>query len=167
MVLMRICAALFAAAIAGSAQAGPLDEQYEDVQLSLRTEAEAMSFLEKNREQLAPDGTKLLYGTCEKSDTMCRFDQVTVTISLPFAYKGHLQSQRNLARCLTGGCGDALQQNITLGCAWRIVASIHAEADADDVENMQKCTRRLSASSQTAARMKAAEMADIISSQYE
>lgn len=56
------------------------------------------------------------------------------------AIKGNYQGQRNVAFCLSTGCGwTEMRKNPVLGCAWRIVIakSGHLSADSTDASNLK------------------------------
>lgn len=61
----------------------------------------------------------------------------------PGAWRGRYQAMRNVAYCLAGGCGPAVQPNALQGCAWRMVIQISGDPEVntlDGVSMKQDCS---------------------------
>ena len=98
-----------------------------------------------------------MLGNDEKS---CESDKQQFKKAYAAAYKRDYQGQRNVSYCLSAGCGGAVQNNATLGCAWRLVilASGSAEVDNTDISNKRVYCDRLAPDEQETARAQAQEL---------
>ncbi|CAA0087591.1 Uncharacterised protein [Starkeya nomas] len=76
------------------------------------------------------------------------------------AWKGDYQGQRNVAFCLSDGCGNMVLPNRSLGCAWRIViiASGSPKVDTTDIGNLKVYCGKLDAAERSAAQAQAATL---------
>lgn len=76
------------------------------------------------------------------------------------AWKGDYQGQRNVAYCLSDGCGNMVLPNRSLGCAWRIViiGSGSPRVDSTDIGNLKVYCGRLDAAERSAAQAQAATL---------
>lgn len=79
---------------------------------------------------------------CAKHENPVRCQEIKKSWQRDYegAIKGGYQGQRNVAFCLSTGCGwTELRKNPVLGCAWRIVIvnSGHLAADSTDAGNLK------------------------------
>lgn len=74
------------------------------------------------------------------------------------AWQGDYQAQRNVAFCLSDGCGGMVVQNRSLGCAWRmiIIGSGSPKVDSTDTGNLKVYCGGLDAAERSAAQAQAA-----------
>ncbi|MFT0861660.1 hypothetical protein [Ancylobacter sp. G4_0304] len=94
--------------------------------------------------------------TSEKAD--CKKNVQRMEDDNKRAWKGDYAGQRNVAYCLSSGCGGLVIQNKALGCAWRIViiGSGSPKVDAGDISNIKYECGRLDAAEASAAKAQAA-----------
>jgi hypothetical protein len=71
---------------------------------------------------------------CLGADQMCEVSKGEFKKWFPKAYQKDYQGQRNVSFCLANGCDGAVQKNLPLGCAWRlvIIASGSPRVDSTD-----------------------------------
>jgi hypothetical protein len=145
------------------AQANKIEDRYEaerDKLFEFKSEAEGRKFVEEHSSWRAPDGFAIPYTICSDENPACVYDQVTLTLDAPFAYRGVYQAERNLAYCLSTGCDGAVQPNPILGCAWRIVitSSGSPKVDQTDTDNLETECGRLSSVERDAAQSQATQL---------
>lgn len=103
------------------------------------------NYIDQNRDVPAKDGFLFTLEFCKPDDLYCFLTQANMLVDKKYAYEGVYTAQRNVAFCLTYGCGRDVFIKRTLGCAWRIIilASGSPLVDSSDVENLRHCLEGL------------------------
>ncbi len=84
---------------------------------------------------------------CLGGDQSCNDSKAEFKEWFPKAHQKDYQAQRNVSFCLANGCNGAVQKNLPLGCAWRlvIIASGSPRVDSTDTSFFDAhCQRKLS-----------------------
>lgn len=99
---------------------------------------------------------------------LCYVQQAQLIRDWGRAWRGDIESQRNIAYCYQSTCNGSTQLNAVQGCAWRLAVLVagHPEMGGTDPDHMRLDCGELDDAGQAAAKARAVGIADALEGKY-